>query len=143
MSTRCIVKVHDPEAENQTDCPVMLYHHRDGNPDFMLPKIKRFLEASHAYLVEKWYDTAWNSLMVAALFIIMSVEDHSDPLMPYSTDRPDYSSIPFEPCRANNGLPEFLPCAVLPEGLEFIYDVWLSPVPGCFRIEHQAVDPKQ
>lgn len=120
MSTRCIVRIHDPEVDGQADCAaVMLYHHQDGKPEFMLPKIKRFLETSYAYLIEQGYDYAWNYSMVAALFVILSVEDHEYPLMPFSTDRPDCSDVPFEPCRANSGLPEFLPhCGILSTNIE-------------------------
>lgn len=141
MSTRCCVRLHDPEPQDQTDNPILLYHHRDGGERFMMPKIKRFLEASHAHLVTHGYEYAWNAPMVAALMIMFSVEDHADPIMPYSTDRPDNSDVPFDVCRANGGLPELLPVAAVPDGVEHVYDVWLSPISGGFRIDHSGVDP--
>lgn len=143
MSTRCVVRIHDPKQENLTDCPVLVYHHKDGKPEFMLPKIKRFLEAAHAHLVDRDYAYAWNSPMVSALLVLLSVEDHEYPLMPFSTDRPDCSDVPFHEVRANGGLPEFLPVAVVTEDIEHLYDVWLSPISGSFRIDHTEVDPQQ
>jgi hypothetical protein len=140
MATRCCVRIHDPNVRDDNDCPVLLYHHHDGNEQFMLPKIEKFLNAAHYHLVKQGYEYAWNSPMVSALFVLLSVEDHSEPIMPFSTDRPDYYHIPHHDCRANAGFPEFLPCGTLYDSLEFIYDIWLLPVSGAFRIGHNSIN---
>jgi len=37
MSTRCCVRIHNPEHDN--DCPVLLYHQHDGYQEFMQSKL--------------------------------------------------------------------------------------------------------
>jgi len=141
MSTRCCVRIHNPEHDN--DCPVLLYHQHDGYQEFMLPKLEKFLQASYDHLVQRTYDYAWNSSVVAALFVLFSVENHADPLIPFCTDRPDNPEAPHDKCRPNGGLPEFLPCGGLYDNLEYIYDIWLLPVSGEFRIESRSANPQE
>src|ERR1051325_4043095 len=129
MSTRCHVELWDAWYENQlmpgvfptgtkgklnTRLGVRLYHHSDGYPDFMRPKLKRFLPAVYEYLKEAGYPYWWDSERVGAVMILLSMEDYSEPLKPFSTDRPnDFKLIDGKypvTCRHQGGVPAFQPC---------------------------------
>jgi hypothetical protein len=134
MSTRCTVRIYDGE-ENSTpeEHPVMLYHHSDGYPSFMVPLLKRFLEETRVFLQEAGFPYWWDSERVAAVMILLSAEDEDKPIKPFTTDKllGSYNNNldtkrKFEEFRPNGGVPVFQPCAVLHGDLEYVYDVYLS-----------------
>ena len=157
MSTRCHVELHDCYYKGNHGFPrkdkppvampktvshfgVRLYHHSDGYPSFMRPKLKRFLPAVFAYLKEAGHPYWWDSERVAAVLIALSIEDYEQPLKPFSTDRPNqYVSGSNGPYRTNGGVPTFQPCFAEHCDIEYVWKVTLGPEQGKFKISHKHV----
>lgn len=136
MSTRCNILIHDPEVEGSPDLPVILYHHQDSMSDRFLPKLHRLLKDAHEFLKQADRDCWWNSERLAAIMILLSADASRHAafagLLP--TDPEDVDTAP------EAAVPTLLPCAAVHRDIEYIYDVWLSPVSGCYRIDHAPWD---
>jgi len=164
MSTRCHVELWDawykdapirgmnPHGSKTilTKLGVRLYHHSDGYPSFMRPKLKKFLPAAYEYLKEAGYSYWWDSERVAAVLIALSIEDYSEPLKPFSTDRDNrYVSCvergdsPERPYRTNGGVPVFQPCMEIHGDVEYIWKVTLGPEEGAFKISYRTPTMKE
>jgi len=138
MGTRCNIEIYDKWSEDWS-CGVILYHHSDGYPDFMKGKLKRFLEKTFEILTEAGYPYWWDSERVAAVMIMLSIEDYENPLLPFSTNRSN-SFEPRDPYRPNEGIPVFQPCLKLHGDIEYIYRIRLDPEKnGKFTISQKKV----
>lgn len=90
MSTRCNIEIYDydlPDTHN-----ALLYHHSDGYPEFMRGKLERFLKAAYKKLKDIGREYWWDAERVAAVMLLLSVEDYREPMEPgarVSGGRPD------------------------------------------------------
>jgi hypothetical protein len=134
MSTRCNVEIYDSYP---SEPGAMLYHHSDGYPDFMRGKLERFLTAAYRHLQEAGYPYWWDSERVAAVIVLLSVEDYDEPLRPFSTDRADR----YEPGanKYRHLVPVFQPCLHRHGDIEYVWRVILGPKQGEFTIGYHAV----
>lgn len=117
---------------------VTLYHHSDGNPEFMQPKLERFLKTAYAYMKARGYGYWWDAERVGAVMIMLSAEDYKEPHLPYSTKRDDRydSKKGFDsPYRPDSGIPVFQPACQLHGDLDYIYKVVLSKTEGDYTIK--------
>lgn len=116
MSTRCQIEIYDDDTPE-----VMLHHHSDGYPEFMLKKLNTFLEASYQYLslIGKHY--WWDAERVGAVMIMLSIEDYRIPLLPFcSTDRDNIN------IRANYRFPAFQPSLNYHCDIEYLWKVYIK-----------------
>lgn len=114
MSTRCHI-----EFMRGRRIDTRLYHHSDGYPSFMLPKIVRFLEHA-ACLVTKSPCRWWDSERLAAIFIAWSIGDYYGPSL-----NPD-EGIKFRKDKGNGsgwGVPVFQPCLLRHGDIEYIWRI--------------------
>lgn len=132
MSTRCTVRLYDQRKEAEYG-PTMLYHHSDGYPDFMLPMLHEYMGAVYEHLKEAGYPYWWDQERVAAVMVLLSVEDYSVPMKPYSTKKLPgsyfYASdnkTSSKDYRPDGGVPVFHPCGALHGDLEYLYDIVLG-----------------
>jgi len=122
MSTGCQIEIWDRWNYGAPSKGTLLYHHNDGYPEFMYPKLKKFLNASYEYLKEAGYSHWWDSERVAAVMIALSIEDYYEPLMPIK--------LPHKP-----KVPVFQPSLEQHENVEYLWRVYLGPKDGEFYIE--------
>jgi len=131
MSTRSMTEFHwgslsdlqkfDPSLGQNTDYDALLYHHSDGYPDFMLPKVISFLKTSFKKLEELGYPYWWDGERVAALFVMLSAGDYRIPEF------------------GGNGEPKFHPAIHYHGDLEYLYRVFLVNE-GQFHITINKID---
>jgi hypothetical protein len=137
MSTRCHIEIFDSNDRVNPGC--LLYHHSDGYPTFMKPKLDLFLKASFKYLKQAGYPYWWDSERVGACLIALSIEDYNKPLKPFSTKRESILDISkgkaHKPYRPNGGVPVFQPCLERHGDIEYIWKVFLLEKDGRFAIE--------
>jgi hypothetical protein len=136
MSTRCNIAIYD--NYNQKDPGARLYHHCDGYPSFMVKKLTDFLD----YIAKiDNYKFNFDSESVAAMMIVLSIEDYEVPLLPFSTDRLDAYDLmrPEMKYRANNGLPVFEPCIKNHGDIAYTYKVNLNNSSRTFTIDSRKV----
>jgi hypothetical protein len=142
MSTRCNVEIYD--GFNRESPGAMLYHHSDGYPSFMAGKLDRFLKAAYEYLTDSGYSYWWDSERVAAVLIALSIEDYTNPLKPFSTDRVNRydTQNPSKEYRTDGGVPVFQPCLRLHGDIEYVWRVYLTGsgefTVKCFRANHNG-----
>jgi len=137
-STRCQVAIYD--AFDTKKPGVLLYHHSDGYPDFMLPLLEKFLHKTYEVLKNAGYPYWWDSERVGAVMIWLSSEDYSEPLLPNSTNRLDhYESGKDTPYRPNGGVPVFQPTTIMHDDIEYLYKVYLKEKDGEFEIKVKKV----
>jgi hypothetical protein len=122
MSTRCNIEIYDQYYPSTPGA--RLYHHSDGYPSFMEKKLTDFLTA---IAETKNYRFNWDSEAVAAMMIVLSIEDYEKPHKPYSTDRLDAYDLnqPKKPYRPNGGMPVFQPCIENHGDIDYLYKVTL------------------
>lgn len=114
MSTRCHI-----EFMWGRKIDVRLYHHSDGYPSFMLPKIVRFLEQA-ANLVTKSPCRWWDGERLAGIFVAWSIGDYYKP----SLD-PD-ERLTFCEDKGNGsgwGVPVFQPCLERHGDIEYLWRI--------------------
>jgi len=144
-TTKCNIEIYDEGMETPG---VILYHHSDGFPEFMVEKLKNFLKASWEYLKTAGYPYWWDSEHVGSILITLSIEDYQKPLRPFSTnrlnnvDRNDWS----KPYRCYGGVPVFQPCVSRHADIDYVYKVRLhgnedafDNDSGKFTIEYEEV----
>jgi hypothetical protein len=139
MSTRCNIEIYDYDLPDT--CNAMLYHHSDGYPEFMRPKLERFLKAAYKKIKDTGHAYWWDAERVAAAMILLSVEDYEEPMEPGRKSDPDpfpVAPIPLGPAaaqrgRPDNGIPAFLPCVRRHGDIAFIWKVYLKK-DGAFEI---------
>ena len=103
---------------------------------------------------EAGYSYWWDSERVAAVLVALSIEDYTNPLKPFSTDRnnkygckarteavegkADYDAE----YRPDGGVPVFQPCLRLHSDIEFVWRVYLDTngefTVKCFKAIHGA-----
>ena len=93
MSTRCNVAIHNQNGTKKA----MLYHHCDGDPESMQPKLHRMISEATRLLGGMSYDPE----KVASVLIALSVDE--------------------------GGIPQFMPCLERHGDVEFLYHVYLGP----------------
>ena len=92
MSTRCNVVLHNQNGEQKA----ILYHHCDGYPDNMMPKLQSLFSKAGRLLNEKVDDPE----RVAAMLVALSVDE--------------------------SGGPQFVPCLGTHDDIEYLYRVYLD-----------------
>lgn len=150
MSTRCTVRIYETDEngkpyEGEFAKPIMLYHHSDGYPEFMVPLLEKFLKKTHEFMSKVGFPYWWDQERVAATMILLSAEDYEKPLLPFHSrkrsgswaTRDRNSEIPYDAYRPKGGIPEFAPCSSLHGDLEYLYDVYLLRPSGTFKIEYR------
>jgi hypothetical protein len=136
MSTRCNIEIYDSPNGR---CGAMLYHHSDGYPEFMQGKLERFLKATYEYLKEAEYPYWWDSERVAAILIVLSIEDYEQPLKPFSTERDNkYQILGKKEYRPDGGVPVFQPCMDRHGDIDYVWKVYLKDA-GEFEIKCENV----
>jgi hypothetical protein len=137
MSTRCNIEIYD-DRFNDKEPGVILYHHSDGYPEFMDEKLNKFMKKTFEYLKEADYPYWWDSKRVGAVLIALSIEDYTDPLKPFSTNRIIPKNIEEfdKPRRPNNGVPVFQPCLKLHRDIDYIWRIHLK-ADGEFSISYE------
>lgn len=80
MSTRSMTEFHF-DWDKRTEPGALLYHHSDGYPDFMLPKVIKFLRATAKALKDCGYPYWWDPERVAAFFVLFSANGYSEPTL--------------------------------------------------------------
>lgn len=143
-STRCQIELYtafeDGTVEKKPEA--VLYHHSDGYPDFMKPKLERFLKATYELMKKAGHGYWWDGERVAAVMIMLSAEDYSQPLIPYSTNRPDHyaSGASMDAVyRPNGGIPVFQPACQRHGDIEYLYKVIIGPKDGDYKITYKQV----
>lgn len=132
ISTRCQVDFYDCYRDLVTNrrresLGARLYHHSDGNPDFMLGKLDRFLDAARDFIYTRQRHN-WCAEMVATLMVMFSIEDYDKPLLPYSTNKPDEVTghLRWSDCRPAAGIPVFKVAHGMHGDIAYLYKVSLS-----------------
>ena len=95
MSTRCNVILHNRHHQEKA----ILYHHCDGDPDNMLPKLNGLLSQAGRSLEERGFSTT-DPEKVAAMLVALSVDEA--------------------------GIPAFQPCLTQHEDIRHLYRVFLK-----------------
>lgn len=134
MATRCMIRIHNSEQIGETDQAVLLYHHQDGMPDRMLPKLHKML--AEAYELLRWMerDYWWDAEHVAALLVALSADTNG--LAQFAGLLPVADGGSEDGENREAAMPEFLPCGRIHGDCEYVYDVRISPVSGSYRIDY-------
>lgn len=139
MSTRCNIEIYDVWDDKEY-LGARLYHHSDGYPEFMQGKLERFLNKTYEILKEAGFPYWWDSSRVVATMIMLSIEDYTDPLLPFSTDRGnDYEIKTDCKYRPNKGIPVFQPCIENAGDIEYLWKVVLFREEGKYKISHKEI----
>jgi hypothetical protein len=101
MSTRCNVTFRERSGSGWKDGPI-LYHHHDGYPDAMLPKLDRLFLKATTTLREQ------NQSVDAEKIAAMLVAESTDP----------------------QGIPSFCPCRRIHDDIEYKYEVHIDGESG-------------
>jgi hypothetical protein len=143
MSTRCHVAIHDlwdrtldqavKELKPDRKGGILLYHHSDGYPQIQLPKIVDFLKEADRRQTERGYAYWWDSERVSAWMVTLSAGRY---VVPELLTEANFKRV----CKANkankyNGnlpmaYPVYQPSFCVHGDIEWMYDVFLSTIPG-------------
>lgn len=139
MATRCNIRF---VTNDNAIADGALYHHYDGYPEFMLPKLEKFLTKAKELLKndEQGYERSWwIGSAVASTLSMLSIEDYNEPLLPFSTKRANSSWDIETPDRPRNGLPCFVLCDKIHDDIGHLYTVVIDSENHTFEISHKKV----
>lgn len=125
MSTRCNIVLHNNDAE-----PVYLYHHHDGYPMVMGPKLEAFVAA----IADKGIDDPEE---FAAEMSRLSCADYMRPMEPDSDELTDDDRALM---RTRRGRPHFEHADRVHGDIEYLWRVYLSETPP--RIACEKIKPR-
>lgn len=121
MSTRATIELYNRRRtstdEMIDELGVSLYHHHDGDPVHLGPKLEQSIEQAKRTLHVAGKTCWWDSERIGALIISQSVDEQSD-----------YGAIPF-----------FQPCGFKHKDISFVWRVYIGPEFGHYEIAYTEV----
>lgn len=99
----------------------LLYHHGDGYPEWMGPRLIKALEDAKKALIKAGYPYWWDAERVSAVIV------SQDARLPQNVEY-------------HGGIPSFQPCLKLHGDIEYLWRVYLGPKDGQYRIECYRVE---
>lgn len=125
MSTRATIELYN-RRRTSTDEMIhelgaSLYHHHDGDPVHLGPKLEQSIEQAKKALQDAGKTYWWDSERIGALIISQSVDERSD-----------YGAVPF-----------FQPCCSKHKDINYLWRVYLGPEFGRYEIEYTEVHHTQ
>lgn len=146
MSTRCQIRFFDKVGgQKHLGTKATLYHHTDGNPEFMVPFLLSYLERI-AYHLE-WSDNSdsWDAESVASLFVVFSMTNRNAPEFPNLRSitkdislRKVTKNFRYRSNSQYPGLPEFMIAQCEHGDIEYLYNVTIknNPAHGKQRFDY-------